>query len=34
MEIHKNLTFWHEYGMNQIAGELMKEDKRIMEAYN
>jgi len=34
MEIHKNLTFWHECGMDQIAGDLMKEDRRIMEDYN
>jgi predicted metal-binding protein len=34
MKVHKNLTFWREGDMEQIAGELMKENRRIMEAYN
>ena len=28
------LGFWSETGMEEIAGALMKEDKKIMEAYN
>jgi predicted metal-binding protein len=34
MKIHTNLGFWSEAGMEQIAGALMQEDKRIMEEYN
>lgn len=34
LEAHKDLPFWKETNMEEIAGELMKEDKKIMEAYN
>jgi predicted metal-binding protein len=33
-ETHNKLPFWKKMNMEEIAGDLMKEDKRIMEAYN
>ena len=34
LETHNKLPFWKKMNMEEIAGDLMKEDKRIMEAYN
>jgi predicted metal-binding protein len=34
MDIHKNLSFWDKMNMKKLAGNLMKEDRKIMEAYN
>ena len=34
LEAHKDLPFWKETNMEKIAGDLMKEDKKIMETYN
>ena len=34
LEAHKKLLFWEETNMEEIAGDLMKEDKKIMEDYN
>jgi predicted metal-binding protein len=34
LKVHEQLDFWREMGMEEIAGALMKEDKKIMEAYN
>jgi len=34
LEAHKKLPFWKETNMEEIAGDLMKEDKKIMEDYN
>jgi hypothetical protein len=34
MKVHEQLDFWKETGMEEIAGVLMKEDRKIMEAYN
>jgi len=34
LEAHKKLPFWEEANMEEIAGDLMKEDKKIMENYN
>jgi hypothetical protein len=34
LKAHKYLPFWKETSMEEIAGDLMKEDKKIMEAYN
>lgn len=34
MEIHKKLSFWEKMNMETLAGHLMEEDKKIMEAYN
>ena len=34
MDEHLKLSFWNNMGMKEIAGDLMTEDKRIMEAYN
>ncbi len=34
LEAHKKLPFWKETNMEEIAGDLMREDKKIMEDYN
>jgi len=34
LDAHQNLSFWKKTHMEELAGDLMKEDKRIMEAYN
>lgn len=33
-EAHNNLPFWKEMNMEEIAGDLMEENKSIMKAYN
>ena len=33
-EVHNKLSFWKDMKMEEVAGNLMKEDKVIMEAYN
>jgi predicted metal-binding protein len=34
LEIHRKLQFWNQAGMEKIAGELMREDRHVMEEYN
>jgi len=34
LEAHNKLSFWEKMNMKEIAGDLMKEDASIMEAYN
>ena len=34
LEAHKKLSFWKQSNMEELAGDLMKEDKKIMEDYN
>jgi predicted metal-binding protein len=34
LEAHKSLSFWKKMNMEGLAGDLMKEDRKIMEAYN
>lgn len=34
MDNHKKLSFWKNMRMDDLAGDLMKEDPKIMEAYN
>lgn len=34
LEAHQNLSFWEKTKMADIAGELMKENHKIMESYN
>jgi predicted metal-binding protein len=34
MKIQEHLDFWKEMGMEKLAGDLMKEDRKVMEAYN
>jgi predicted metal-binding protein len=34
LRVHERLPFWKETNMEEIAGHLMKEDAKIMEAYN
>lgn len=34
MDVHQNLPFWKNMAMETIAGDLMKENRQIMEAYN
>lgn len=33
-EVHQKLPFWKDMKMEDLAGELMSEDRKIMEAYN
>jgi hypothetical protein len=33
-EVQKNLPFWRRSKMEELAGDLMKEDRCIMESYN
>jgi predicted metal-binding protein len=34
LEVHKKLPFWKDTNMEELAGDLMKEDKAVMESYN
>ena len=34
LEVQKNLSFWKKMNMEEIAGELMREERQIMESYN
>jgi len=34
LENHQKLPFWKQTEMEEIAGELMTEDRRVMEDYN
>ena len=34
LETHSKLSFWKKMNMAEMAGDLMKEDRKIMEAYN
>ena len=34
LEAHRRLPFWDEAGMKELAGDLMAEDRAVMEAYN
>ena len=34
LEVHKKLPFWENMRMAELAGDLMAEDRAIMEAYN
>lgn len=34
LKVHEQLPFWKDMKMEELAGELMKEDRKIMEAYN
>ncbi len=34
LEAHRNLPFWKNAKMEELAGELMNEDRAVMEAYN
>lgn len=33
-DAHNKLSFWKKMNMEELAQDLMKEDKKIMEAYN
>lgn len=33
-EAHHRLSFWKKMNMEEIAGDLMAEDRKIMEDYN
>ncbi len=33
-ETHNKLPFWEKMNMGEIAGDLMKENRKTMEAYN
>jgi len=34
LEAHEKLPFWKQTNMKELAGDLMKEDRSIMEDYN
>ncbi|RJQ64531.1 MAG: CGGC domain-containing protein [Desulfobacteraceae bacterium] len=34
LSLHQKLPFWAQMKMEAIAGELLEEDRKIMEAYN
>jgi len=34
LKMHQKLPFCSQNGMEELAGALMREDRRIMEAYN
>jgi len=34
LDNHKKLSFWKNTRMDELASDLMKEDQKIMEAYN
>jgi predicted metal-binding protein len=34
MEMHQKLPFWKEMNMEEMAGDLMKEGKALMDSYN
>ena len=34
LEVHNQLSFWEKMKMEQIAGDLLGEDRTMMEAYN
>jgi len=34
LKIHEQLPFWKEMNVEELAGDLLKEDRKIMEAYN
>jgi predicted metal-binding protein len=34
LEAHHKLPFWEKTNMEELAGDLMQEDKKIMEDYN
>lgn len=34
LDVHKKLPFWDEANMEELVGELLREDAAVMEAYN
>jgi len=34
LQMHEQLPFWKETRMEELVDDLMKEDKKVMEAYN
>jgi predicted metal-binding protein len=34
LSVHEMLPFWSEMNMQELAGELLAEDRAVMEAYN
>jgi predicted metal-binding protein len=34
LKVHQSLPFWKDMNMDELAGDLMKEDKVVMESYN
>jgi hypothetical protein len=33
-QAHEKLSFWNDMKMEELAGELMREDRAVMESYN
>jgi predicted metal-binding protein len=34
LEAHRKLPFWERMGMEELAGDLLSEDCKVMESYN
>jgi predicted metal-binding protein len=34
LEVHQRLPFWTKEKMEELAGDLIREDRKIMESYN
>lgn len=34
LEAHNKLSFWEKTKMQELSGDLMEEDRKIMESYN
>ena len=34
LELHQKLPFWENMKMADLAGDLMREDRKVLEAYN
>ncbi|MDH4217801.1 MAG: hypothetical protein OEY18_04150 [Candidatus Aminicenantes bacterium] len=34
LEAHNKLSFWKKMNMEEVAGDLMTEDRDIMKSYN
>jgi predicted metal-binding protein len=34
LNVHENLPFWTQMRMQELAGDLMEEDRAVMEDYN
>jgi len=34
LEVHEKLSFWKKMNMEELAADLMKEDRAVMKSYN
>ena len=33
-DVQTKLSFWKKAGMDELAGDLLREDRKVMESYN